>query len=484
MNRPEGRFPDEAARRIRLVIFDVDGVLTDSGVYMGELPDGSPVELKRFDIQDGLAIKLLIGTGMPVALVSGRVSAATALRARELGIEECHQVPGAMKMPVVRNLLARNGVSWDEVAMLADDLPDLPVFRRVGLPVAVGNATPELVRDAIWQTRAQGGRGAVREFVRALLIARGEWENVVKGTAMPGAMTSPPKTRAAKGLTRAGLLRVRRPCRGRTPTRPPPPSPKRSGCSARRAARSSTWQTASASPSSRQSTLFWPPRPGHRLGDRQERHRRAQDRVHPDVHRHVRLLSAPGGGASRGPGHRVARGCRDSGLEERRYRGARRARGYLLRYGVPIVLMTGNPRSPLVRHATALLDCSVAEEACPLDLAPTTSTTAAMAMGDALAIVLLRRRGFEPADLAACTRGRSRTQAHPSGRRRDGRGRVPVPPRGRTRTRLYRAACTHARHRAHRGRAGPGRGRRDRGRSHASHGGANRTFCIFRSAPS
>ena len=74
--------------------------------------------------------------------------------------------------------------------------------------------------------------------------------------------------------------------------------------------------------------------------------------------------------------------------------------GYLTRYGVPIVLMTGNPRSPLARHATALLDCSVAEEACPLDLAPTTSTTAAMAMGDALAIVLLRRRGFQPADFA------------------------------------------------------------------------------------
>ncbi len=77
-----------------------------------------------------------------------------------------------------------------------------------------------------------------------------------------------------------------------------------------------------------------------------------------------------------------------------------RLAGYLLRYGVPIVLITGNPRAPLARHATAVLDCSVAEEACPLDLAPTTSTTAAMAMGDALAIVLLRRRGFEPADFA------------------------------------------------------------------------------------
>ena len=176
-----GAFPAEAARRIKLVIFDVDGVLTDAGVYMGELPDGSALELKRFDIQDGLAIKLLMETGMEVALVSGRVSAATDLRARELGVKECHQVAGAMKMPVVRNLLARKGVSWEEVAMLGDDLPDLPVFRRVGLPVAVGNATAELVRDAIWQTRARGGGGAVREFVRALLIARGEWENVVEG---------------------------------------------------------------------------------------------------------------------------------------------------------------------------------------------------------------------------------------------------------------------------------------------------------------
>ena len=173
--------PLAAACRVKLVIFDVDGVLTDSGVYMGTLADGSPVELKRFDIQDGLAIKLLMGSGVEVALVSGRVSKATDLRAQELGIEECHQVPGAMKMPVVRNLLARKGVSWDEVAMLADDLPDLPVFRRVGLPVAVGNATPELVSDAVWQTRAQGGRGAVREFVRALLLARGQWQHVVEG---------------------------------------------------------------------------------------------------------------------------------------------------------------------------------------------------------------------------------------------------------------------------------------------------------------
>ena len=173
-------FPADAARRVRLLLLDVDGVLTDAGVYMGALADGTTVELKRFDIQDGLAVKLLTDTDVDVAIVSGRTSEATAIRARELGVVECHQTPGAMKLPVVQDLLDRKGVAWDEVAMLADDLPDLPVFRRVGLPVAVANATPELVRDAAWQTSNRGGHGAVRELIRELLIARGTWEDTVE----------------------------------------------------------------------------------------------------------------------------------------------------------------------------------------------------------------------------------------------------------------------------------------------------------------
>lgn len=73
---------------------------------------------------------------------------------------------------------------------------------------------------------------------------------------------------------------------------------------------------------------------------------------------------------------------------------------YLLRLGVPIVAMTGRRGSSLARHAVAVLDCSVAEEACPMDLAPTSSTTATLAMGDALAVVVLGLRGFRPDDFA------------------------------------------------------------------------------------
>lgn len=167
------------ARAVRLVIFDVDGVLTDSGVYIGAIPGGGTLELKRFDIQDGLGIHLLKRAEVHVAFVSGRASASTSLRAAELGVEECHQDPDGRKVPLVEGILQRTGASWEQTAMLADDLPDLAVFRRVGLKAAVANAQPEVAALAEWQSRSVGGRGAVREFCRALLTARGEWDALV-----------------------------------------------------------------------------------------------------------------------------------------------------------------------------------------------------------------------------------------------------------------------------------------------------------------
>jgi 3-deoxy-D-manno-octulosonate 8-phosphate phosphatase (KDO 8-P phosphatase) len=170
-----GRLPAGAARRVRLVVLDVDGVLTDAGVYLGATTDGTRVELKRFDIQDGLGVRLLREAGIRVAIVSGRPSEATRLRAEELGIEDCIQEPGGLKLPALSALLQRRGIEWEEVAMLGDDLPDLPVMRKVGLPAAVGNAVAEVRKEAVFTTRRDGGRGAVREFARVLLEARGEW---------------------------------------------------------------------------------------------------------------------------------------------------------------------------------------------------------------------------------------------------------------------------------------------------------------------
>lgn len=170
----------DVARDIRLVLLDVDGVLTDGGVYVGELPGGEPVELKRFDIQDGLGVKMLQWAGIEVVVVSGRVAEATRIRARELGIEECHQDPNGEKLGLVSRLLEERALEWREVAHLADDLADLPVLRKVGLPAAVANAVPEVKETSRWIGERRGGDGAVREFCRTLLCARGEWSELVE----------------------------------------------------------------------------------------------------------------------------------------------------------------------------------------------------------------------------------------------------------------------------------------------------------------
>jgi len=163
------------ARRIRLVGLDVDGVLTDGGLYIGRVGDHA-VELKRFSIQDGLGLHLLHMAGVLVVLVSGRESEATAIRAHELRVDELIQDDRARKLPAFEGVLQRRAVRWDECAFVGDDLPDLPLLRRVALPIAVANAVADVRSAAQVVTRATGGQGAVREVAEALLRARGEWD--------------------------------------------------------------------------------------------------------------------------------------------------------------------------------------------------------------------------------------------------------------------------------------------------------------------
>lgn len=171
--------PTDVAHSIKLVILDVDGVMTGGGIYLGESAAGEAIELKRFEITDGLGVHLLMRSGVEVAIVTGRRSRIVAMRARELGINEVHQDPEAAKLPIVQQMLERKGLDWSQTAYLSDDLADIPVLRRVGLPVAVANAVPEVAAIARWRTSRAGGRGAVREFAETLLKARGAWESAV-----------------------------------------------------------------------------------------------------------------------------------------------------------------------------------------------------------------------------------------------------------------------------------------------------------------
>jgi 3-deoxy-D-manno-octulosonate 8-phosphate phosphatase (KDO 8-P phosphatase) len=169
----------DLARRLRLVGFDVDGVLTDGGVYLGRVGDHA-VEVKRFDIQDGMAVKLLRAAGLTVVVVSGRVSEATTLRAREIGVDEVVQDDAAAKLPAFEAILARRGIRFEECAFAGDDLADLPLLRRVALPIAVANAVADVKALAHYVTNAAGGHGAAREIAEAILKARGDWDGLVR----------------------------------------------------------------------------------------------------------------------------------------------------------------------------------------------------------------------------------------------------------------------------------------------------------------
>jgi 3-deoxy-D-manno-octulosonate 8-phosphate phosphatase (KDO 8-P phosphatase) len=171
-----------AARRVRFVGFDVDGVLTDGGVYLGAI-DGSGIgdegrrfEFKRYDIQDGIGMQFLASVGIRLAIVTGRVSESVRLRAKELGIEDVAQDPDAMKLSGLRKILDRRSIDLADVAFVGDDFPDMPILRAVGMPVAVGNAVPEVRQICKVQLTRCGGRGAIREFAEELLKARGQWE--------------------------------------------------------------------------------------------------------------------------------------------------------------------------------------------------------------------------------------------------------------------------------------------------------------------
>jgi len=171
------------ARRIRLVGLDVDGTLTDGGVYLGAGIDHAgrsiPFEFKRYDIQDGLGVTLLRQSGIKVAIVTGRESASVAQRARELQVDALAQDASARKLAAWRRVLEQLGCADHEAAFIGDDLPDLPILQRVALPVAVGNAVPEVRRACTWQLLQGGGHGAVREFAHALLDARDAWHDAV-----------------------------------------------------------------------------------------------------------------------------------------------------------------------------------------------------------------------------------------------------------------------------------------------------------------
>ncbi len=160
-------------RKISLLLCDVDGVLTDATVLMG---DGC--EYKQFHVQDGIAVRLLHGANIQVGWISARPSTATRQRAEELKIDFLHQDRGS-KVDAIEGLLKTAGLGWDQACYMGDDIVDLGALRRAGVAVAVANAIPEVKKLAHYVTRKAGGHGAMREVATLLLKAQGHWSRLI-----------------------------------------------------------------------------------------------------------------------------------------------------------------------------------------------------------------------------------------------------------------------------------------------------------------
>ncbi|HEX3800611.1 MAG TPA: HAD hydrolase family protein [Verrucomicrobiae bacterium] len=161
--------------KVKLFLCDVDGILTDASVFIG-----LDQEIKRFHIRDGLGLVMLRHAGIKIGWVSKRPSLATTRRAEELKIDFLEQSKGS-KVEIIENLLLKTKLTWEQVSYMGDDIVDLGVLRRAGFAATVADATDEAKAVSHYVTRADGGRGGVREVIDMLLKAQGLWDKLVAG---------------------------------------------------------------------------------------------------------------------------------------------------------------------------------------------------------------------------------------------------------------------------------------------------------------
>lgn len=165
----------KSANEIKMIVLDVDGVLTDGSILVDD--DGR--EHKRFYVRDGFAMKAAVSLGLKVGVITGRASRSVTSRMNELGVEfYMHRVKD--KGAAIEAMAAKAGVAVNEIAYVGDDLIDLPAMRRCGYPMAVGDAAEEVRAAAVYVTQNRGGRGAVREAIEHLLKAQGKWAELTE----------------------------------------------------------------------------------------------------------------------------------------------------------------------------------------------------------------------------------------------------------------------------------------------------------------
>jgi 3-deoxy-D-manno-octulosonate 8-phosphate phosphatase (KDO 8-P phosphatase) len=204
----------DRARRLKIILFDVDGVLTDGSIWLVPAPAAAPkgpdgsaaplrmVEAKGYNAHDGTAISLARLGGMKCGLITKRISETVALRARDLRLEFVYQ-GRAFKMQAVREIIAHEGVTIDEIAYVGDDVIDLPVMRVCGFAVAVADARPQVKAAAHFVTPNRGGHGAARDAVEFILESKGVLDDCIEAY-IDESNPIPPSMDIGKGGSQSG----------------------------------------------------------------------------------------------------------------------------------------------------------------------------------------------------------------------------------------------------------------------------------------
>jgi 3-deoxy-D-manno-octulosonate 8-phosphate phosphatase (KDO 8-P phosphatase) len=170
----------ELARKIELLLMDVDGVMTDGTLLFIPMPDGSVAEAKTFNVNDGAALGMARRAGLKTGIISGRASPALTRRAEELRVDFLYHGLGRKKTAALEEILEKSKIATDRICYVGDDIQDLPLFGRVGFPIAVANASKDIASRAAYVTLTNGGRGAIREVVELILRAQGKWDAALR----------------------------------------------------------------------------------------------------------------------------------------------------------------------------------------------------------------------------------------------------------------------------------------------------------------
>lgn len=153
-------------KKIKFLVLDVDGTMTDGGIYV--LEDGS--QFKKFNAKDGMGIKLAIKSGIEVGIIShSHTTEMVNSRANMLGMKYIY-VGQESKLKILENWLEEMDISLSEVAFIGDDVNDLSIMQVVGHTACPSDSVKEIKAIAKVILKSKGGEGAVREFIDEHLL--------------------------------------------------------------------------------------------------------------------------------------------------------------------------------------------------------------------------------------------------------------------------------------------------------------------------